>query len=359
MKSSEIKDAYKAVKADAELKEKLRLMAEEVNEDNSVLSEYPDEIIITERKGGKARKLLNAVCALAAVMAVVFAVRVMRTDDVVYPDPADGSSYSAEGITESVEPEPLPPNTAEVTVKVVDLNGVFVKNRRVDYAPIQKIEVSDEGQVRTEVIFDEEKADQRGTIPMTYNESTVIRLEYGDYAFYVSGAFANDTVAYDQSSAAHGYINFEGMSGNIGVPSTCQLVTVDETTKEIVLRSTDGYSTGKPMYSQGEIIIRDSDGMPIPDCTVILKPKDGVYKEGYTDTYGGYVLPRTDEEGSSIWHNPIEGEYTVIAYREKLHPSDEPITDPVIIDGDDSYSYAVKESVFRTYKIYTEAKGEN
>ncbi len=351
MKSEDIKDAYKAVKADAELKEKLLLMAEEVNYGDDTPTEDLGEILITEKKGGKARRLLNTVCALAAAVAVIFTVRLAVPENMGHSMPTVDETVTV------IEPEPLPPDTAEVKIKVVDQNGIFVKNRRVDYIPIIPPEAPESGYANFDIRVDEEHLDRMGNIPMTFDESVTIRIHYGTYFFFVSEGLANDTFGYETWSyrgEEHTDFRLTGMSDLGGQQ---QIITVDENTSEIVFTDYGGVRTDG--MGEGEIIIHDAEGNPIPDCTVILKPKDGVYKEGYTDTYGGYVLHRTDENGSVIWKTPIEGEYTVIAYRERPHPADEPITDPVIIDGDDSYTYVENDSVFRTYKIYTEAGKTN
>ncbi len=348
MKSVDIRDAYNAVKATAELKEKL-LLAEEAAPVES--EAFVETSLITVKEGGKLKKAVSALCVLAAAIAVVFALRLAVTEDIEYPEPP------AESTATVTEPEPLPPDTAEVKIKVVDQNGVFVKNRRVDYIPIIPPEVPESGWAGFDIQLDEEHLDRIGTIPMTFEESTVVRLHYGTYYFFVSEGLANDTFGYEtwEYNGEKG-INFmlkgKSDSGWSGRP-----ITVDENTTELVF--TDYGSSAESAMGAGEIIINDAEGNPIPDCTVILKPKSGEMAEGYTDTYGGYVLHRTDENGSVIWKYPIEGEYTVIAYRERPHPADEPITDPVIIDGDDSYSYIENNSVVRTYKIYTEAKKTN
>lgn len=254
------------------------------------------------------------------------------------------------------EPEPLPPDTAEVKVKVVDQNGVFVKNRRVDYIPIiPPAEAQGGDWASFDIQLDEEHLDRIGNIPMTFEESTVVRLHYGTYYFFVSEGLANDTFGYE-TWEYHGkkgtqfLLKGESDRGWAGMP-----VTVDENTTEVVFTVYGDGSKRQHVRGAGEIIIHDAEGNPIPDCTVILKPKSGEMAEGYTDTYGGYVLHRTDENGSVIWEYPIEGEYTVIAYRERPHPISEPITDPVVIEGDDSYTYVDNTSILRNYKIYTEA----
>ncbi len=353
MKSGDIKDAYSAVKATAELKEKLLLMSEEASDEKAAPEEdFVETSLITVKKGGKLKKTVSALCVLAAAIAVVFALRIVGTEDIEYPNPPAESTMTA------TEPEPLPPDTAEVKVKVVDQNGVFVKNRRVDYIPIIPPEVPESGWAGFDIQVDEEHLDRMGNIPMTFEESTTVRLHYGTYYFLYSEGLANDTFVYEtwEFNGEKGTMFFfkgESDSGWGGMP-----VTVDENTTEVVIPVYRSNSNEQYMGA-GEIIIHDAEGNPIPDCTVILKPKSGEMAEGYTDTYGGYVLHRTDENGSVIWKYPIEGEYTVIAYRERPHPADEPITDPVVIEGDDSYSFVENNSVFRTYKIYTEAKEEN
>ena len=112
----------------------------------------------------------------------------------------------------------------------------------------------------------------------------------------------------------------------------------------------------KRSYEIG-ITLQDAEGNPLPDYTVILQPADGKMAEGYTDEYGGYVLTRTNANGEAFWRSqgPIEGDYTVIAYREELHPISEPILEPFVFDGDNTFSYTYRETVFITDKTFTEA----
>ncbi len=339
MKSSDIRNAYKAVRADNDLKEKilLRAIAEEGSPESvdSSLSGYGEVSRIRIKKGGGIRRIVSTLCTLAAAFALVFSFRLLfREDNIQEAD------------------ESLPPDTAEVAVKVVDGNGNFLKNLRVDYFPAVYRTAAPENKIS---FFDEENTDKAGMIPITCGEAETLRLRYGDYIFIVSDALPNDTISvrnYDRG----GLYTFLGFSATGG---TQRSVTVDENTAEIVLHYKTGSGDGTYQYSRGEIILQDKNGAPLSDYAVILRPVSGEMAEGYSDIYGGYVLPRTDEDGSSVWNNPIEGEYTVIAYRERLHTADIPITEPFVVSGDDTFSYVKKETLLPTYKIYRQAQETN
>lgn len=367
MKSGDIKNAYEAVKTDAYIKEKILLRAEEAYENNIPVSENGKTSHTKIKKGGAIRRAVSTVFAMAAAAAVVFALKSAVPQNDFEPVPpaesaavesATAESTAAE-VTAAEENEPLPPNTAEVVLKVVDQNGVFVKNKRVDYFPaVPRTETKTvydglagktlEKEI-TRFYFDKEKADKAGTVPITYEESAVLRLEYGDYIFVVSDALANDTFSvFDYEM----YLAFQFIGQSSTGESSTQ-ITVDENTSEIILKvyvSDGGYSN--PEYSKGEIILQDAEGDPMPGWTVILKPVSGEMAEGYSGIYGGYVLPRTDKNGSSVWNHPIEGTYTVIAYKERLHTEDVPITEPFVIDGDSTFTYEKKQTVLTTYKIF-------
>lgn len=90
LKSGDIKDAYNAVKATAELKEKLLLMSEEASDEKAAPEESEDFVetsLITVKEGGKLKKAVSALCVVAAAIAVVFALRLVGTEDIEYPAP--------------------------------------------------------------------------------------------------------------------------------------------------------------------------------------------------------------------------------------------------------------------------------
>lgn len=352
MKISEIKKAYDTVSADEKLKEKIfsRLEADGTEEADFPIILETSQIRL-EKKGG-LKKAVTALCAAAAVFAAVIVGRAaFDRADISESDPPAAVSTSAPEITE------IPPNTALVKVKVVDWNdGTFIKNMRVDYVPIIYNENSDSP--LNLFYFDEENMDRAGTIPMTYERSTEVLIPYGDYAFYVSTALPNaeiyiDRYTYENEEHEDFYIlSADGFSQTT--------ITVDENTTEIVLTDSkeNAVYNNTYHYSKIGITLQNSDGNPLPDYTVILQPADGVMAEGYSDEYGGYVLTRTNENGEAFWRDqrPVEGDYIVIAYREELHPISEPILEPFVFDGDNTFNYTFKDTVLITDKTFKEAK---
>lgn len=355
MKISEIKKAYDTVSADEKLKEKIfsKLEAEESEEaDIPIILETSH--IKLEKRGG-LKKTVTALCAAAAVFAAVLAGRLAfdRTD-ISEDAPPAAVSTSAPEITE------IPPNTALVKVKVVDWNdGTFIKNMRVDYVPVIVTEEEnispDWHSVKT--TFDMDNMDRAGTIPITYERSTEILIPYGDYNFYVSNALPNAETHIERYTGEYEGYEYFHIFGDAGYSQIT--VTVDENTTEIVLtesKETAVYNNTQ-YYSKIGITLQDADGNPLPDYTVILQPVDGVMAEGYSDEYGGYVLTRTNENGEAFWRSqsPVEGDYIVIAYKEELHPISEPILEPFVFDGDNTFSYTYRKTVFITDKTFKEA----
>lgn len=352
MKISEIKKAYDTVSADEKLKEKIFSQLE-TEETEIPISLKTSQIEL--KKGGGFKKAMTAVCAAAAVFAAVIIGRAALYGDIdIQKDPpaVSGSEViSAPEITE------IPPDTALVKIKVVDWNdGTFIKNLRVDYLPIIYNEDSDSPLNR--YYFDKENEDRVGTIPMTYERSTEALIPYGDYVFITSNALPNAELVIDTYVQPHGghieYFLFSDSVGEVYTP-----ITVDENTTEIVLREAKENSVYNDInkYAKIGITLQDADGNPLPDYTVILKPADGKMAEGYNDKYGGYVLTRTNEKGEAFWRSqgPIEGDYIVIAYREELHPISEPILEPFVFDGDNTFSYTYRNTVFITDKTFKEA----
>ncbi|MDE7301788.1 MAG: hypothetical protein K2N60_00560, partial [Oscillospiraceae bacterium] len=241
--------------------------------------------------------------------------------------------------------------------KVVDWNdGTFIKNLRVDYLPIIYNENSDSPLNR--YFADKENMDRSGTIPITYERSTEVLIPYGDYVFITSNALPNAELVIDTYVQPHGgHMEYFYYSDNSGTATTP--ITVDENTTEIVLKEGKENSVYNSVYQYSKvgITLQNADGNPLPDYTVILQPADGKMAEGYTDEYGGYVLTRTNEKGEAFWRSqsPIEGDYIVIAYREELHPISEPILEPFVFDGDNTFSYTYRQTVFITDKTFKEA----
>ncbi len=352
MKISEIKKAYDTVSADEKLKEKIfsRLEAEDTEEADIPIILETSQIKIG-KKGG-LKKAVTALCAAAAVFAAVIIGRTaLDSDPDIYRNPPAVSGTETQEITE------IPPNTALVKIKVVDWNdGTFVKNLRVDYLPI--IFNENPSSPLNRYFFDRENMDRAGTIPMTYERSTEVLIPYGDYVFCTSTALPNDEYYIESYTDNNGEINEYLMFTGAGGAATT-IVTVDENTTEIVLSDSkeNAEYNGLGQYSKVGITLQDADGNPLPDYTVILQPADGVMAEGYNDKYGGYVLTRTNEKGEAFWRSqdPVEGDYIVIAYREELHTIDEPILEPFIFDGDNTFSYTHKDTVFITNKTFKEA----
>lgn len=352
MKISEIKKAYDTVSADEKLKEKIfsRLEAEETEEADFPIILETSQIKL-EKKGG-LKRAVAALCAAAAVFAAVIAGRTaFDRDPDIYRDPPAVSGTETPEITE------IPPDTALVKVKVVDCNdGTFIKNMRVDYVPIIYNENSDSPLNR--YYTDKENMDKAGTIPMTYERSTEVLIPYGDYVFITSNALPNAELLIDTyAKLGDGHLEYFGFSDNVGTAHN--VITVDENTTEIVLsesKQTSVYNSTY-QYSKVGISLQDADGNPLPDYTVILQPADGVMAEGYSDEYGGYVLTRTNENGEAFWRSqaPVEGDYIVIAYKDELHPISEPILEPFVFDGDNTFSYTYRKTVFITDKTFKEA----
>lgn len=348
MKISEIKKAYDTVSADEKLKEKIfsRLETEETE------IQLPLEMSRLElKKRDVFKKAMTAVCAAAVFAAVMISRTAIDRDPDIYQNPPAASGADTAKITE------IPPDTALVKVKVVDWDdGTFVKNLRVDYLPI--IFNENPSSPLNHYFFDRENMDKAGTIPMTYERSTEVLIPYGDYVFITSTALPNAEFTIDSYTAPTGetleYFSFYDDTGGVST-----IVTVDENTTEIVLGESKQNSVYNNTYHYSKIgiTLQDAEGNPLPDCTVILKPADGKMAEGYNDEYGGYVLTRTDKDGEAFWRSqsPVEGDYTVIAYREELHPIREPILEPFVFDGDNTFSYTYRETVFITDKTFTEA----
>lgn len=352
MKISEIKKAYDTVSADEKLKEKIfsKLEAEETEEADFPIILETSQIKL-EKKGG-LKKAVTALCAAAAVFAAVIAGRAaFDRDPDIYREPPAVSGTETPEITE------IPPDTALVKVKVVDWNdGTFIKNMRVDYVPIFFNENSDSPLNR--YYTDKENMDRTGTIPMTYERSTEVLIPYGDYVFIVSNALPNEELVIDSYvSPGNGHLEDFRFSNTTGMMT--KPITVDENTTEIVLEDTKQNSVYNSTYQYSKIgiTLQDANGDPLPDYTVILQPADGIMAEGYSDEYGGYVLTRTNENGEAFWRSqsPVEGDYIVIAYKEELHPISEPILEPFVFDGDNTFSYTYRETVFITDKTFKEA----
>lgn len=351
MKISEIKKAYDTVSADEKLKEKIFSQLE--TED----TEIPIPLKTSQielKKGGGFKKAMTAVCAAAVFAAVMIGRAALYGDSDIYKDPPAVSGSEAISEPEITE---IPPDTALVKIKVVDWNdGTFIKNLRVDYLPIIYNENSDSPLNR--YYFDKENEDRVGTIPMTYERSTEALIPYGDYVFIVSNALPNAELVIDTYvKPGGGHIEEFGFSDSSGL--MCNPMTVDENTTEIVLKEAKETSVYNDVYKYAKIgiTLQDADGNPLPDYTVILKPADGKMAENYNDKYGGYVLTRTNANGEAFWRSqgPIEGDYIVIAYREELHPISEPILEPFVFDGDNTFSYTYRETVFITDKTFKEA----
>lgn len=356
MKISEIKKAYDTVSADEKLKEKIFSRLETGDTEEADIPIILETSHIKIEKRGGLKKAAAAICAAAAVFAAVLVGRfAFDRTDISEDDPWAAVSTSAPEITE------IPPNTALVKVKVVDWNdGTFIKNLRVDYVPVIVTEEEnispDWHSVKTS--FDMDNMDRAGTIPMTYERSTEALIPYGDYNFYVSIALPNAETHIERSTYEDKEYEYFHIFGDAGYSQIT--VTVDENTTEIVLTYSkeDAVYNCTAYYSKVGITLQDADGNPLPDYTVILQPADGIMAEGYSDEYGGYVLTRTNENGEAFWRSqaPIEGDYIVIAYKEELHPISEPILEPFVFDGDNTFNYTYEKTVFITDKTFKEAK---
>lgn len=346
MKINDIKKAYDSVSANGELKEKVfsRLYAE--TEDIPQTETFPIEI----RKGGETRLRITSLVAAAAMIAMALIIgKLVFNVDISTNLPGD----ETESASETVE---IPEDTALVTLRVVDENGVPVKNVRIDYLPMiftaeENLEYSDWNTWYTD--FDIENIDRAGTIPMTYGEDIELRIAYGDYNFYMSSSLPNTQyVMHDMDGQA----TIMYMDGGTRTYNT---VYVDENTTEITLTvyggNTDSFAGGHPKLG---VILRGANGKLLPDeYTVILKPKDGKIQAGYNDEYGGYVLTRTDENGEAFWRGtPVEGEYEIIAYKEKLHPISEPIQEPFVFGDDNTIKYTQNDNVYIYEKTFKQAE---
>lgn len=362
MKIEDIKKAYDSVSANDDLKAKVfsRLESEMEDVSQSVLPQHyaeteedipkmEIEMSHIQRKKGGSRLTATALLA-AAMIAMVFVVgNTIFNVDIVNP-PAEVTETT---VSEVVD---IPENTALVTLKVVDENGEPVKNMRIDYLPvIVTMQDTDwEGWSNVSYTFDMENFDKGGTIPITYGRDVELLIPYGDYCFSTSDAMPNaeyDMLVIEQFGKT---ISFMGRSGS---GSSSHLITVDENTEEIVLIGWSINDSYKYNYPKLGVILQDANGDPLPGYTVILKPTDGIMMEGYNDKYGGYVLTVTDENGEAFWrNNPISGEYEVIAYKEELHTADEPILEPFVFDGDNTFSYVYKDTVIINEKTFKMAE---
>ena len=347
MKINDIKEAYDSVSANGELKEKVfsRLYAE--TEDFPLTETFPIEV----RKGGETRLRMASFVAAAAMIAMALIIgKLVFNVDISDNLPGDETETNSETVQ-------IPENTALVTLRIVDQEtGEPVKNVRIDYLPMiftyeENPEFPDWNTVYTN--FDMENIEKAGTIPMTYGEDIELRIAYGDYEFYMSTALPNSQyrMADFGDQATIMYTDGNTMWHNS--------VRVDENTTEIVLSFFNPEDEYQYNYPKLGVILRGADGKVLPDeYTVILKPKDGVMHPGFSDEYGGYVLTRTNENGEAFWRGgmPIEGEYEVIAYKEKLHPISEPIQEPYVFGDDNTIKYTQNDNVSIYEKTFKQAE---
>lgn len=346
MKINDIKKAYESVSANGELKEKVfsRLYAE--TEDIPQTETFPIEV----RKGGETRLRITSFVAAAAMIAMALIIgKLVFNVDISTHLPGD----ETETTSETVE---ISENTALVTLRVVDENGVPVKNVRIDYLPmIFTVEENPGSDWYTSYTnFDMENIENAGIIPMTYGEDIELEIAYGDYNFYMSAALPNSQYRmYDLDGQA----TILYTDGSTRIP---ERVFVDENTTEITLTAyegnTDSFAGSSPKLG---VILRGANGELLPDeYTVILKPKNGIVQEGYTNKYGGYVLTRTNENGEAFWRSfmPVEGEYEIIAYKEKLHPISEPILEPFVFGDDNTIKYTKNDNVSIYEKTFKQAE---
>ena len=363
MKIEDIKKAYDSVSANDDLKAKVfsRLESETENVSQSVLpqlyAETEEDIPkmeiemshIQRKKGGGSRLAATAFFA-AAMIALVFVIRKTTFDVEIVTPPAEVTETT---VSEVVE---IPENTALVTLRLVDENGIPVKNMRIDYLPAILIKEEDSQWDSSwhglSFAVDMENFDKRETIPLTYGRDIELLIPYGDYIFNISDAMPNAEY-FMQVTEQVGMIAMYGETR-----SSTQFVKVDESTEEIVLTEWGGNKEYEGnLYPKLIVTLQDAMGVPLPDYTVILKPTDGVMMEGYNDKYGGYVLTVTDENGEAFWRNtPISGEYEVIAYKEELHTADEPILEPFVFDGDNTFSYVPNDTVIIDEKTFRMAE---
>lgn len=343
MKINDIKKAYDSVSANGELKEKVfsRLYAE--TEDIPQTETFPIEI----RKGGETRLRITSFVAAAAMIAMALIIgKLVFNVDISTNLPGDETESSSETVE-------IPEDTVLVTLRVVDQEtGEPVKNIRIDYLPMiftyeKNPEYPDWDTMYTN--FDMENIEKAGTIPMTYGEDIELRIAYGDYNFYMSTALPNSQYRMLETTDGQATIAYTD-----GLPHH-NSVWVDENTTEIVL----SYYNSEYRYNPSAlgVILRGANGEIMSDYTVILKPKDGKIQAGYTDEYGGYVLTRTDENGEAFWrYAPIEGEYEIIAYKEKLHPISEPIQEPFVFGDDNTIKYTQNDNVYIYEKTFKQAE---
>ncbi|MDE6596949.1 MAG: hypothetical protein K2K44_13195, partial [Oscillospiraceae bacterium] len=304
--------------------------------------------LIEIKKGGETRLRITSFVAAAAMIAMALIIgKLVFNVDISTNLPGDESETTSQVVE-------IPENTALVTLRVVDENGVPVKNMRIDYLPVivtKQDTTMSEDWYGVSYTFDMDNFDKGGTVPITYGRDEGLLIPYGDYCFNASDAMPNAEydMFYIEQFNRIGFVDETGGSSSI--------VIVDESTEEIVLTVWGGNNPYEYNYPKLGVILQDSQGNPLPDYTVILKPKDGIMQEGYTDEYGGYVLTRTDENGEAFWRgNPISGEYEVIAYKEELHPADEPILEPFVFDGDNTFSYVQNDTVIINDKVFKMAE---
>lgn len=343
MKINDIKEAYDSVSANGELKEKVFSRLDTETEDIPLTETFPIEI----RKGGEARFRAASFVAAAAMIAMALIIgKVVFNVDISDNLPGDETETSSETVE-------ISENTALVTLRILDQEtGEPVKNVRIDYLPViftyeKNPEYPDWDTMYTN--FDMENIENSGTIPMTYGEDIELRIAYGDYEFYMSTALPNSQYRMFEMTDGQAAIMFSD-----GLPHH-NSVRVDENTTEIVLSY---YGSQDQYYSPKlGVILRGANGEVMSDYTVILKPKDGKIQAGYTDEYGGYVLTRTNEHGEAYWRGtPIEGEYEIIAYKEKLHPISEPIQEPYVFGDDNTIKYTQNDNVSIYEKTFKQAK---
>lgn len=344
MKINDIKKAFDSVSANGELKEKVfsRLEAETEDVPNTETS------YIELKKGGGSWITVTTLCTAVAMIAIMFVLSnmIFNVDDIVLT-PAEVTE------TTSAVAE-IPENTALVTLRLVDENGVPIKNMRIDYLPVivtMQENTAWEGWSDTSYTFDAENFDKGGTIPITYGRDKELLIPYGDYCFVISDAMPN--AEYNMFVIEQvGIMSFMDGSG-----TATQYISVDENTEEIVLTAWKEAGSYGRSYPKLGVILQDANGNPLPGYTVILKPTDGIMMEGYSDKYGGYVLTVTDENGEAFWRNiHTSGEFEVIAYKEELHPADEPVLEPFVFDGGNIFSYVYNDKVLIDEKVFKMAE---
>lgn len=347
MKKDDIKKAFDSVSANDDLKEKVFLRLEKELDPPSKTETFQ----INTKKGGSKRFAAASFCTAAAIIMTLVLSRTVFNIDIT-----DEITDVSEETTASADP--LPENITLVTLRVIDENGQPVKNVRVDYLPM-KVDVSepssgysDFSSVHTSC--DTENLDKAGTIPMTYGEDMELEIAYGDYNFYVSSALPNSSYRIRENSGQPTIVFPDDMIN----PYFPYSVSVDENTAEITLPCFVPEEQYKYVPPKLGVILRDAQGnVPSDEYTVILKPVNGEMQEGYNDCYGGYVLTRTDENGEAFWiGTPIEGEYEVIAYKERLHTADEPVTEPFAFDGDNTVTYSEDSTVSVYEKTFKQAE---